>query len=181
MENYTNNFKTKAEAVFQYVESKLAEIRAGGANPAILQNVTFDYYDTPTLISSMASISSPDATMLLVTPYDQSVTKDMTAAIQAADLDLSPIDEGDKVRIPIAPLTSEKRQFFVKKAKEVLEEGKIRIRNIRQDINKQIDKADDQSEDSSKQQKTQIQTEVDSANKKMETMLSTKIDQLTNL
>ncbi len=136
MQNAVNTYK-----------SNIAKVQAGRANPTILDSVKMDYYGTPTPINQIAAISVPEPRQLLVKPFDQSVNKDLTAAINAAQLGLQVSDEGDKVRITFPELTTERRQELVKQFSKYTEGAKVNIRQARQVANKTIKGDEDTSDD----------------------------------
>ncbi|HEX7065321.1 MAG TPA: ribosome recycling factor [Bacillales bacterium] len=134
-----NDKMEKAVAAFR---REIATVRAGRANPSILDKVMVDYYGATTPLNQLASISAPEARLLVIQPYDKSSLQDMEKAIQKADLGLSPSNDGDLIRIAIPQLTEERRQQLVKLVKKYAEEGKVAIRNIRRDSNDELKKAE---------------------------------------
>jgi ribosome recycling factor len=123
------------------VKHQLASIRTGKAVPAILDSVKVDYYGTATPIPQVASVSAPEARLLVVQPWDKTVVPEVVKAIQTSDLGLNPQVEGQIIRIPIPPLSEERRKDLVKLVKKYGEEGKIALRNIRRDVNDELKKA----------------------------------------
>jgi len=168
-----NNTKEKINGAIKHLENKLTEVRASGANPAMLNSVVVEYYETPTPLSQIASVVAPDATQLIITPFDKSIMKDIVSAVNSANIGLSPVDEGDKVRISVPALTQETRAKFVKDAKEIGEQAKISVRTIRQEANKKAS-ASEASEDEIKSAENQIQDMVNAANKQIEEMIKAK-------
>lgn len=120
-------------------------VRTGKANPAILNNVTIDYYGMATPLNQIASISVPEPQMITVKPYDKSVLKAVEKAIQVADLGFNPINDGEVIRIPVPPLTEQIRKDLVKQVKKLAEENKVAIRNIRRDIIEELKKMEKDS------------------------------------
>ncbi|SFM31735.1 ribosome recycling factor [Gracilibacillus orientalis] len=127
------------QAVKAYSKS-LATVRAGRANPALLDGVQVEYYGALTPLNQLASISAPEARLLVITPFDKSTVSGVEKAIQKADLGLSPSNDGNVVRISIPPLTEERRKDLVKVVGKYAEESKVRIRNIRRETNDQLKK-----------------------------------------
>lgn len=130
--------------VFQTAEEKMnktinalvneyASIRAGRANPAILDKVTVDYYGTPTPVNQMAALSVPDARTLLIQPWDKSTLKSIEKAIQTSDIGLNPQNDGSVLRLQFPPLTEERRRELVKGVSKFAEEAKVAIRSVRRD------------------------------------------------
>jgi ribosome recycling factor len=109
-------------------------IRTGRASPALLDRVSIDYYGTPTPLKSLASISAPEARLLVVQPFDPGAIKNIERAIQESDLGLTPSNDGKVVRLPIPALTEERRKDLVKVVRRVAEDGKVAIRNVRRDV-----------------------------------------------
>ncbi len=115
------------------LESELATIRAGRANPSVLDRITVDYYGTATPVNQMASISVAEARILVVSPYDASTLKSIEKAIQASDLGINPTNDGRVLRIVFPQLTEERRKELCKTVSKTCEESKVAIRNIRRD------------------------------------------------
>lgn len=121
----------KMEAAVDHVASEFATVRTGRANPQLLQRVNVEYYGTQTPLQQLASISVPEARLLVVQPYDQSTVNDIEKAIQQADLGLNPTNDGNVIRIAFPPLTEERRKELIKVVRHMAEEGKVSIRNVR--------------------------------------------------
>ncbi|RNB77398.1 ribosome recycling factor [Brevibacillus panacihumi] len=146
------------------LKKDLASLRAGRANPAMLDRVVVDYYGTPTPISQLANISVPEPRMLTIQPWDKSALKDIDRALQQSDLGISPSNDGVIIRLVIPPLTEERRKELVKLAGKSGEESKVAIRNIRRDANdeiKKLEKAAAISEDESRRHQESIQKTTD--------------------
>lgn len=114
-------------------QGNLAEIRAGRANPAILNKVTVEYYGVPTPISQVAGISVPEARMIVIQPWDASVLKDIEKAILASDIGINPNNDGKVIRLNFPELTEERRKDLVKDIRKIAEEARVGIRSIRRD------------------------------------------------
>lgn len=136
----------KMQAVVNAFTRQLATVRAGRANPALLDQVNVDYYGAATPLKQLATISAPEARMLLITPYDKTAIGDIEKAIQKADLGLSPSSDGNVVRINIPALTEERRKELVKVVRKYAEEAKVHVRNIRRDSNDHIKKLEKDGE-----------------------------------
>lgn len=134
--------KERMEKAVSAYRREIATIRAGRANPSILDKVTVDYYGAMTPLNQLAGISTPEARLLVVQPYDKSSLADIEKAILKADLGLSPNNDGDLIRISIPQLTEERRVELVKIVKKYTEDGKISVRNIRRDANDELKKAE---------------------------------------
>ena len=124
----------KMNKAVQALDKEYASIRAGRANPSILNKVNVDYYGVPTPVQQMAGVSVPDPRTIMIQPYDMSTLKEIEKAIQASDLGINPSNDGKVVRLNFPPLTEERRKDLVKEVKKYGEECKVTIRNIRRDI-----------------------------------------------
>ncbi|WP_335870747.1 ribosome recycling factor [Bacillus sp. 2205SS5-2] len=132
--------KEKMTKAVQAYTRELSTFRAGRANAALLQGVSVDYYGALTPINQVASISVPEARLLVVTPYDKSILGDIEKAILKADLGLNPSNDGSIIRISIPALTEERRKELVKLVKKESEEAKVAVRNVRRDANDDLKK-----------------------------------------
>ena len=136
----------RMEKTIESLKKDLSIIRTGRANPAILNNVTVDYYGVPTPINQMSSISVPEAQQLVIKPYDKSTLKNIEKAIQTADLNLTPLNDGVVIRINFPALTEARRKELAKEVKNTGENAKVAIRNIRRDVNEQLKKIEKNKE-----------------------------------
>jgi len=128
------------------LSKELAALRAGRANPSLLEKIQIDYYGAPTPLNQLASISVPEARLLVVQPYDKSVIDEIEKAILKSDLGLTPSNDGDVIRIAIPPLTEERRAELVKLVKKYAEESKVAVRNVRRDVNDDLKKSEKNGE-----------------------------------
>ena len=135
-----NDTKGLMQRVIDHLESELAKIRAGRANPAMLENVHVDYYGTNTPLNQVANISAPDARTLNIQPWEKSMLVPIEKAIMLANLGFTPANDGVMIRINMSPLTEERRKDLVKKTKAEGEHGKVGIRTVRREANEQIKK-----------------------------------------
>ena len=122
------------------LEGRLQSIRAGRANPSMLNGILVEYYGTPTPIQSLANITVPEARQLFIKPFDRSVLKEMERSINEANLGITPINNGEMIILTIPELTEDRRREYVKQARALGEEAKVALRNIRQDENNDIKK-----------------------------------------
>ena len=153
------------------VHQQFASIRTSKAFPSLLDSIKVDYYGTMTPIAQVASISAPEARLLVVQPWDKTAVPNVVKAIQTSDLGLNPQAEGQIIRIPIPPLSEERRKDLVKLVKKYCEEAKVALRNIRRDVNndlKKSEKAKDISEDQMHDGLDAIQKLVDEYTKKID-------------
>lgn len=137
-----NDVKNKMNKVIENLESRFVTIRAGRANPNILNGIMVDYYGTPTPIQSLATISIPEARVLSIKPFDKSSLKNMEKAIYEANLGIAPTNNGEVIMLTVPELTGETRKDYVRQASAMAEEAKIALRNVRQDENNKIKKSE---------------------------------------
>lgn len=134
------NAREKMEAAIQAFSRNLATVRAGRANPSLLDNVVVEYYGAPTPLNQLATVGAPEARLLVITPFDKTIIQDIEKAIQKADLGLTPANDGNVIRINIPPLTEERRKDLTKVVGKFAEESRVHVRNIRRDANDQLKK-----------------------------------------
>lgn len=154
--------------------NELVTLRTGRATPAMLDRVECEYYGDKIAVNQISSISSPEPRQLLIKPYDKSDVKAIVAAIAAANLGVNPVNEGDSIRITVAPLTEDTRRDLVKKAKAMSEESKVAVRNVRREYIEFVKDADDMTDDYKERVQDDIQKVVDEAIKQIEEILATK-------
>ena len=130
--------ENKMKKALETVISRLTTIRAGRANPALVNGILVEYYGTPTPIQSLANITAPEARQLLIKPFDRSCVKDIEKAILEANIGINPTNNGEMVILTVPELTEERRKEYVKLAKNIGEEGKVALRNIRQESKDEI-------------------------------------------
>lgn len=135
-----NDYESKMIKAIETMDSRLLNIRAGRANPAMLNGIVADYYGTPTPIQSLANITVPEARQLFIKPFDKSALKEIERAINEANLGITPTNNGEMIILTIPELNEERRKEYVKQAKQIGEEGKVAVRNARQDANNDIKK-----------------------------------------
>ena len=161
--DYTN-LKERMEKSIGAFKEKLSEIRAGRANPAILNKVKIDYYGTPTPINQVAGVSVPEDRLIVIQPWDVSVLKDIEKAILASDIGLNPNNDGKVIRLAFPELTEERRKELAKEIRKIAEEAKVAIRAIRRDgidEAKAKQKNSEITEDELKSAETEIQKITD--------------------
>ena len=130
--DYTS-IKEKMDKAVSFFNEKLSEIRAGRANPAILNKIRIDYYGTPTPINQVAGISVPEARMIVIQPWDASALKEIEKAILASDIGINPNNDGKVIRLNFPELTEERRKEIVKEIRKIAEETKVAVRGARRD------------------------------------------------
>ena len=158
-------------------QSSLASTRTGRASAHMLDQVKVDYYGTLTPITQLAQVSTPEAQTILISPWDPTVLKEMEKAIRASDLGFNPLSDGKILRVPVPPMTEERRRDVVKHLHKLLEEHRTAIRNVRRDGNEALKKlAKDKkiSEDEEKRAMEEVQKMTDAEIRKMEEMAQRK-------
>ncbi len=121
----------KMELAIEHVASEFSTVRTGRANPQLLQRITVEYYGSPTPLQQLASISVPEPRLLVVHPFDTATVNDIERALQTSDLNLNPSNDGNLIRIAFPPLTEERRKDLIKVVRNMAEEGRVAVRNIR--------------------------------------------------
>ena len=140
MKDVINTAKDKMGKCVAAVETEYASIRAGRANPSVLDKVTVDYYADPTQINAMAAVAVSEARVLVITPWDASTLKSIEKAILASDIGITPTNDGKAIRITFPQLTEERRKELCKQVKKIAEEGKVAVRNVRRDAMEKLKK-----------------------------------------
>lgn len=130
----------RMQKAIESLKKDLLRIRTGRATPALLDGITADYYGSPMPINQVANISVPDARMVVVQPWEKTMLKEIEKAIRTSDLGLNPQNDGNIIRLPIPPLSEERRKDLFKNCKKIGEESKVGIRNIRRDSNEKLKK-----------------------------------------
>src|SRR3954470_13487649 len=165
------------EKAFDYMNHEFSAVRTGKASPALVENIDVEAYGTPMKLKQLAVISTPEPRLLVIQPFDASTTKDIEKALKESKLGINPITDGKLIRLPIPPLTEERRKDLVKSIKQMSEEVRGRVRSARRegiDGLKKLEKDGDLSEDNLKSFEQEIQKLTDSANKKIDEALAAK-------
>ncbi len=165
MNDVLNETESKMKKAIEVMEKRFTNVRAGRANPAILDGVTVSYYGTVTPLKSLATISIPEARQLMIKPFDRSSLSDIEKGIYEANIGLTPNNNGECIILNIPALTEETRKEYVKQVKQIAEEGKINLRNIRQDSNNDIKKNEDLTEDEKDNLMDEVQNLINKYNK----------------
>jgi ribosome recycling factor len=165
-------------AALETMDSRLNTIRAGRANPAMVNGIMVDYYGTPTPIQTLANMTVPEARTLMIKPFDRGCLKDIVKAIQEANLGINPTDNGECVILTVPQLTEERRREYVKQAKQVSEDDKVAIRKVRQEANDDIKKDESIPEDIEKSMLEEVQKLTNDYTKKVDEKLKEKEDEL---
>ena len=174
--DYTN-LKERMEKTINNFSGKLAEVRAGRANPAILNKIKIDYYGTPTPINQVAGISVPEARLIVIQPWDMSILKEIEKAILTSDIGINPNNDGKVIRLAFPELNEERRKELVKDIKKMAEEAKVAVRAVRRDgieEAKAEQKEGNITEDELKSAETEIQKITDKNIEEIDQILSVK-------
>jgi len=180
METIILNTEEKMQNAITNLEQRFTNVRAGRANPSMLDGITVEYYGVPTPLKSLANISVPEARQLMIKPFDRSVLSAIEKAIFEANIGLTPNNNGECVFIVIPALTEERRKEFVKQVKQMAEEAKIALRNIRQDANTSL-KNLKLPEDEEKNGNEEVQELINKYNKIVEEKLKEKETELMTI
>ena len=170
-------YEEKMEKTISVFKENLSEIRAGRANPAILNKITVDYYGVPTPINQVAGISVPEARMILIQPWDMNLLKEIEKEILKSDIGINPNNDGKVIRLNFPELNEERRKEIVKYIRKLAEEAKVAIRSIRRDAMdeaKEMQKKSEITEDDLKNAKTQMQKLTDKKIEEIEKILENK-------
>ena len=174
-------YEEKMTKTLANLDGELAAIRAGRANPNVLNKIVVDYYGTPTPIQQVANVSVPEARMIQIQPWEKSMLKVIEKAIQVSDLGINPTNDGTTVRLVFPELTEERRKELVKDVKKKGENAKVAVRNIRRDANdtfKKMEKNDEISEDDLKDAEEKIQKITDKAIEKIDKAVENKTKEI---
>ena len=155
----------KMDSSITALKRELSAIRTGRATPALIENVPVDYYDVPTPLNQIASISAPDSRAIMVQPWDKQALQEIEKSLIKSDMGFNPSNDGTIITVPIPPLTQERRQELVRLLKRKLEESKVSIRNVRRDgidSLRKLERAKSISQDENRRTQEQLQKSTDS-------------------
>ncbi len=177
MDERLTQFEDKMQKSYKNLLEELGTIRAGRANPHVLDKIKVDYYGTPTSIQQVANVSVPEPRMIQIQPWEASIVKDIERAINTSDLGINPTNDGKVIRLVFPELTEERRKDLAKDVKKKGENAKVAIRNIRRDANdtfKKLGKSSDVSEDEVKDLEAQAQKMTDKFIKEIDKAIEDK-------
>jgi len=180
METILLTAEEKMESTISSLEGRFVNVRAGRANPSMLDGVSVEYYGTPTPLKQLANISVPEARQLMIKPFDKSILGGIEKAIFEANLGVTPNNNGECIFLVIPPLTEERRKELVKQVKQMAEEARIALRNIRQDANTGI-KNLKLPEDVEKEGNNEVQELINKYNKVIDEKLKVKEQELMTI
>ncbi len=170
MADITSNMDKSLEAL----KHNFSKVRTGRANANILSDITVDYYGVATPITQVAAVKVPEAHMLMVEPWDKALLNAIVKAISASDLGITPSSDGTVVRLPFPAPTEERRRELVRECRELAEQARVSIRNIRRDFNNKIERDEELSEDDVRREQAKVQKHTDAYIKKIDEMLKAK-------
>ena len=179
-----NEIKEKMDKSIDNLNEKFSEVRAGRANPALLNKVKIDYYGTPTPINQVAGVSVPEARLIVIQPWDMSILKEIEKAILASDIGINPNNDGKVIRLAFPELTEERRKEIVKDIKKMAEECKVSVRNIRRDgmdLAKKLQKDGEMTEDDLKSAENKIQELTDKSIDEIDKLLDNKEKEIMSI
>lgn len=180
MDERLKAYDEKMRTTVEYLASDYATIRAGRANPHVLDKIKVNYYGTPTPIQQVGNITVPEARMIQIAPWEKSLIKEIEKAIMASDVGITPSNDGSIIRLVFPELTEERRKDLVKEVKKKGEDGKVAVRNIRRDGNDAFKKLakEDVSEDQIKQLGDELQKMTDKFIKEIDKLIDEKAKEI---
>jgi ribosome recycling factor len=184
MADFKHKATEKMEGQLEHLRHEFTGLRTGRASIALLDNVKVNYYGTPTPLKQVATLATPESRLITVQPFDRALLKDIEKAILASDLGLTPANDGKLIRLPIPPLTEERRKDLVKVARRVAEEVRVHVRNIRRDILDEVKKHQKDSkltEDEIEKVQEDIQKLTDTYILKVDEILKKKEAEITEI
>lgn len=174
-----NEAEQKMDQAVEHVASEFGTVRTGRANPQILHRINVEYYGSPTPLQQLASIAVPEPRLLVVQPFDKSTVSDIERAIQQADLGLNPTNDGSVIRIAFPPLTEERRKELIRVARNMAEEGKVSVRNVRRTSKTDMEELHGEiSDDDIRRGEDELQKLTDRFTERIDKLLANKEDEL---
>tara|TARA_X000000950_G_C13656026_1_gene553808 strand:- start:65 stop:625 length:561 start_codon:yes stop_codon:yes gene_type:complete len=184
MEEVNKSLENSLSQAMKSLMTNLSRVRTGRANASLLDNIKVDYYGNPTPLNQVGQVSTPEARLLQIQPFDKQLISDIEKAILNSNLGVTPSNDGNLIRIPFPLLTEERRKEIAKEVKKIGEDAKIAIRGSRRDQNeivKKAEKAKEISEDESKKFQAEIQHKIDEYTKKVDAAISEKEKEVMNI
>lgn len=176
--------KRKMEKTLELIKEELKSIRTGRATPGLVENIKISYYGSHTPLKQLANIAAPEPQLIVITPFDPSIIKDIEKTIVQSELGLTTNSDGKVIRIPIPPLSEERRKKIVTQVKEMSEDSKVAIRNIRREANKHVDKEEKDSlltEDEAKKTKDKVQKMIHDYEAKLNEIVTKKSEDILKI
>ena len=184
MADAVTELKGRIDKTLEDLRRDLTKVRTGRASPNLLDGIRVDYYGTPTPLSGVANITSPEPRLIIIKPWEKTVLKEIEKAIREANLGINPMNDGELIRLPFPPLTEERRKEIAKQVKSKGEEHKVAVRNIRRDANDDLKKAEKDgaiNQDEHKRMETEVQKLTDEAIKRVDEALKTKEQEIMHV
>jgi ribosome recycling factor len=178
-----SDHENKMKKAFEFLHDEFKGVRTGRASTGLVENLHVDYYGSPTPLKQLATLAAPQADSIIIKPFDPSSIKDIEKAIKSSELSIAPIVEGKMIRLSIPPLSAERRKQIVSQVKQMGEQAKISIRNIRRDANKQLEEAQDSkliTEDDLEKAKKQIDDITKEYTDNVDTTVKKKSEEILN-
>ena len=172
-----NETENRMQKAIESMENRFLNVRAGRANPAMLNGIMVEYYGVPTPLQSLANITVPEARQLFIKPFDRGIVKDIERAINEANLGITPTNNGEMIILTIPELTEDKRKEYVKQVKSIAEDAKVALRNAREDARNSL-KKEELPEDETNAYYDDIQELINKYNKIIDEKLKTKEQEL---
>ncbi len=177
IEDVLSNADSRMGKSVEALKRELGSIRTGRATPALVENLTVDYYGVPTPLNQIASITAPEARLIMVQPWDKQAVKDIEKGLLKSDMGFNPSNDGSVIRVPIPPLSQERRREMVKVLKKKVEDGKVAARNVRRDALEQLrtlERNKDISQDENRRAQENLQKATDSQIAQMDQVSAAK-------
>ena len=171
----------RMDMAIEFLRRDLQSVRTGRASPALVENLPADYYGVPTPLAQMATISAPDAQLLTIQPYDRTALRAIERAIQQSPTGLNPSNDGVIIRVPIPPLSQERRQELVKSLGQKVEDGKVAVRNVRRDAQdklRSLERNKEISKDENQRAQGQLQKTTNSHVEEIDRFWKSKTDEM---
>ena len=165
----------------EFLKRELQSVRTGRATPSLVENLTAEYYGTPTPLGQMATISAPDAQLILIQPWDRQSLQEIEKAILKSPTGLNPSNDGSVIRVPVPPLSQERRQDLVKSLGKKVEDGKVAVRNVRRDAQdklRTLERKKDISQDENQRAQTQLQKTTDTHITEIDQVWKSKVEEM---
>lgn len=162
------------DKTFESLKHNFAKVRTGRANANILSDITVDYYGVATPISQVAAVKTPEAHMLVIEPWDKALVNAIVKAVSASDLGITPSSDGSIVRLPFPAPTEERRRELVKECRDIAEQARVAIRNIRRDFNNKIERDEELTEDEVRREQAKVQKYTDEYIAKIDELFKSK-------
>ncbi len=177
LEEVLEDASTRMTKAVEALQRDLASLRTGRATPALLENVSVDYYGVPTPLSQLATISVPEARLITIQPWDRQSLREIEKSLLKSDLGFNPSNDGTIIRVPVPPLSQERRRDLVRVLKKKVEDGKVAVRNVRRDAmerQRSMERSKVISQDENRRAQDQLQKATDSHVRQMDRVLETK-------